>query len=146
MPTPRTRTPSTTTGTDAALIILLSVWATALMFGALTWLTGNLTNALYGSGPWTHFATLDAALHPRQIWPHLSATAVLIGVRIIPGLLTFILAVTGCVLWLRLRGGGTNGLARKADLAPLLGKEITAKARSLRPSLNDLERKRGRTR
>ncbi|BCL29739.1 hypothetical protein GCM10017557_45980 [Streptomyces aurantiacus] len=33
-------------------------------------------------------------------------------------------------------GGAKNGLARKQDLAPLLGKETTAKAKSLRPSLS----------
>lgn len=146
MPSPHTHAPSTTTGTDTALIIALAIWVTALMFGALTWLTGNITNALYGSGPWTHFATLDAALHPGQIWPHLSATAVLIGSRIIPSLLTAGLATTGYVLWLRLRGGTTTGLARKTDLAPLLGKEIADKARNLRPSLNERECKRGRAR
>jgi hypothetical protein len=142
---PRTRQPSTTTGTDTALIIVLGLWVTALAFGALTWLTGNLTNARYGSGPWTHFATLDAALYPHQIWPHLDATAILIGARIIPGLLTLALATTSCAVWLRLRAAPA-GLAGKADLAPLLGKKITAKARDLRPSLSGRERKRGRIR
>jgi hypothetical protein len=144
-PSPRTRQPSTTTGTDTALIIVFSLWVTALTFGALTWLTGNLTNSLYGSDSWTHFATLDAALHPHQIWPHLDATAVLIGARLVPGLLTLALATTGCAVWLRLRAAPAN-LAGKADLAPLLGKQITAKARDLRPSLADLEGKRGRSR
>lgn len=143
---PRTRPPSASAGTDIALIIVLGLWVTALAFGAFTWLTGNLTNAEYGSGPWTHFATLDATLHPHQIWPHLGATAILIGARIIPGLLTLVLATTGCVVWLHFRGGGRTGLAHKADLAPLLAKEITAKARDLRPSLAGRERKRGRTR
>lgn len=144
MPSPNTRAPSTTTGTDTALILALGVWVAALMFGALTWLTGNLTNTRYGSGPWTHFATLDAALHPHQIWPHLGATAILVGARIIPALLTLVLAATGLAVWLRLRGGARTGLARTADLAPLLGKEITAKAQDLRPSLTGREGKRGR--
>jgi hypothetical protein len=100
---------------------------------------------MYGSGAWTHFATLNAALHPHQIWPHLGTTAILIGVRITPGLLTLALATTGCAVWLRFRGAPA-GLAGKADLAPLLGKQITAKARDLRPSLADRERKRGRSR
>lgn len=142
---PRTRQPSTTTGTDTALIVVLGLWVTALAFGALTWLTGNLTNARYGSGPWTHFATLYAALHPHQIWPHLDATAILIGARIIPALLTLALTTTGCAVWLRLRGAPA-GLAGKADLAPMLDKQITAKACDLRPSLADRECKRGRSR
>jgi hypothetical protein len=146
MPTPRTRQPSTTTGTDTALVVVLGLWVTALAFGALTWLTGNLTNTWYGSGPWTHFAILDVALHPHQTWPRLGGTALLVGARIVPGLLTLALATTGTLVWLRLHTGGGTGLARKADLAPLLGKQITAKARDLRPSLTGREGKRCRTR
>jgi hypothetical protein len=146
MPAPRTRQPSSATGTDTALVIVLGLWVTALAFGAMAWLTGNLTNTWYGSGPWTHFATLDAALHPHQTWPRLGDTAVLVGARIVPGLLTLTLAATATALWLRLRGAAASGLARKADLAPLLGKQITAKARELRPSLTGREGKRGRTR
>jgi hypothetical protein len=146
MPSPRTRAPSTTTGTDALLYLLFGVLGTALAFGSLAWLASNLTNTLLGSGPWAPYRVTDALLHPGVLWPHLSATAVLIGARIVPGLLTAGLIVTACTLWLRIRGGTTTGVARKADLASLLTKEITAKARSLRPSLADLEGKRGRTR
>jgi hypothetical protein len=145
MPTPRTSAPSATTGTDALLILLFGILGAALAFGSLAWLTGNLTNTLLGTGPWTPFQSTNALLHPDVLWPHLSGTAVLLGARVIPGLLTLGLLATGCVLWLRIRAGARTGLARKADLAPLLGKEITEKARSLRPSLADLERKRGRT-
>jgi hypothetical protein len=146
MPTPRTRQPSSATGTDTALVIVLGLWVTALALGAMTWLTGNLTNTWYGSGSWTHFATLDAALHPHRTWPRLGGTALLVGARIVPGLLTLTLAATATALWLRLRGAAASGLARKADLAPLLGKQITAKARDLRPHLTGREGKRGRTR
>jgi sorbitol-specific phosphotransferase system component IIC len=145
MPAPRTGAPSTTTGSDALLYLLFGVLGTALAFGSLAWLTGNIGNSLVGKGPWTHFTATDALLHPGVLWPHLSPTALLVGARIIPGLLSIGLAITGLVVWMRLRGGARNGLARKADLAPLLGKEITAKARSLRPSLNGRERKRGRS-
>lgn len=145
MPSPRTSAPSTTTGTDALLALLFGVVGAALAFGSLAWLTGNLTNAAAGEGPWTPFQVTDALLHPAALWPHLSTTAVLLGARVIPGLLTLGLLTTGCTLYLRIRGGARTGLARKADLAPLMGKEITAKARTLRPSLADLEGKRGRT-
>jgi hypothetical protein len=145
MPSPRTSAPSTTTGTDALLYLLFGILGTALAFGSLAWLTGNLTNIAVGTGPWAPFRSTDALLHPDALWPHLSATAVLIGARIIPGLLTVGLLVTGLVTYLRIRGGTRTGLARKADLAPLLTKEITAKAQSLRPSLASRERKRGRT-
>ncbi len=144
MPSPRTSAPSTTTGTDALLYLLFGALAAALAFGSLAWLTGNLTNTAVGSGPWAPFRATDALLHPDVLWPHLSTTAVLIGARIIPGLLTLVLVVTGCVLYLRIRGGARSGLAPKAELAPLLDKEITAKAQALRPSLADRERKRGR--
>lgn len=146
MPSPRTRAPSTTTSTDALLYLLFGVLGAGLAFASLAWLTGNLTNEAVGAGPWAPYQATATLLHPDVLWPHLSATAVLIGARVIPGVLTLFLGVAGCALWLRIRGGARTGLARKADLAPLLGKEITAKARDLRPSLADLERKRGRSR
>lgn len=145
MPSPRTSAPSTTTGTDALLYLLFGVLGAALAFGSLAWLTANLTNAAVGDGSWAPFRAGDAALHPDVLWPHLSTTAVLLGARVIPGLLTLGLLATGCALYLRIRGGARTGLARKADLAPLMGKEIAMKARSLRPSLADREGKRGRT-
>ncbi|NBE51634.1 hypothetical protein GUY60_09375, partial [Streptomyces sp. YC537] len=143
---PRTSAPSTTTGSDALLYLLFGVLGAAIAFGALAWLTGNVTNSLVGSGTWAPFRASDALLRPEVMWPSLSTTALLIGARIIPGLFTVALATTGVVLWMRWHSGSKNGLARKADLAPLLDKEITAKSKSLRPSLNDRERKRGRSR
>ncbi|QZL07311.1 hypothetical protein K2224_28975 (plasmid) [Streptomyces sp. BHT-5-2] len=144
MPAPRTSAPSTTTGSDALLYLLFGILGIALAFGSLAWLSGNITNSLFVSGPWSSFRATDALLHPEVLWPHLSPIALLVGARIIPGLLSVSLAILGLVLWLRMRGGPKNGLARKADLAPLLDKEITAKARSLRPSLSGRECKRGR--
>lgn len=141
MPAPRTSAPSTTTGSDALLYLLFGVLGAAIAFGSLAWLTGNLTNSLVGAGHWAPFKATDALLHPDVLWPHLSPTALLVGARLVPGLLSVYLTVTGLVLWLRLRGGAKNGLARKQDLAPLLDKEITAKAKSLRPSLSDLKPK-----
>ncbi len=143
MPAPRTSAPSTSTGSDALLYLLFGVLGAALAFGSLAWLTGNIANALVGSGPWSPFRATDALLHPDVLWPHLSTTALLVGARVVPGLLTIALTTTGLVLWMRWRGGAKTGLARKADLAPLLDKEVTAKARSLRPSLNGRECKRG---
>lgn len=145
MPSPRTSAPSTTTGTDALLYLLFGVLGVALAFGSLAWLTGNLTNAAVGKGPWTPFRTTDALLHPDMLWPALSTTALLVGARIVPGLLALALITVGIVLWARWRPGSRTGLARRADLAPLLDKEITAKAKSLRPSLGGREGKRGRS-
>lgn len=143
MPSPRTSAPSTTTGSDALLYLLFGVLAAAMAFGSLAWLTGNLTNTLVGSGAWVPFRATEALLHPEVLWPALSTTALLVGARVVPGLLTLALITTGLVLWMRWRAGSKSGLARKADLAPLLEKEITTKARSLRPSLGDREGKRG---
>lgn len=145
MPAPRTSTPSTTTGSDALLSLLIGTLGIALAFGSLAWLTGNITNSLFHDGTWTPFNATDALLHPKALWPSLSPAALLVSARIIPGLLTVSLTAVGLILWRRLRGGAKNGLARKADLAPLMNKEITAKARSLRPSLNGQECKRGRS-
>lgn len=145
MPAPRTRAPSTTTGSDAFLYLLFGALGTALAAGTLAWLTGNLTNALVGTGPWAPFTATGALFHPHVVWPHMTPMAVLLGGRIVPGLLSVALAVTGVVLWLRWLGA-KNGLAGKADLAPLLDRQITAKARELRPSLNGKESKRGLSR
>ncbi|MFJ9447966.1 type IV secretory system conjugative DNA transfer family protein [Kitasatospora sp. NPDC101235] len=139
MPAPRTGAPSTTTGTDALLYSLFAVVGAALAFGSLAWLTGNITNALVGSGPWAPFHATEALLHPDRLWPDLGPVAVLAGARIVPGALTLALAVTALILWLRHRSGTRSGMARSADIAPLLDKEITAKARSLRPSLRDVK-------
>jgi hypothetical protein len=141
MPPSRTRPPSTTAGTDALLYLLFGVLGAVLAFGSLAWLTGNLTNTAVGHGPWTPFRAGDALLHPDALWPHLSPTALLVGARIVPGLLALGLLAAAGVLWLRLHGGARTGLAGAADVAPLLGREITAWASELRPSLGDLERK-----
>lgn len=146
MPSPRTSAPSTTTGSDALIYLLFGVLGAAIAFGSLAWLTGNLTNSLVGSGPWAPFRATDALLHPEVLWPALSTSSLLVGVRVVPGLFTLALLTTGLVLWMRWRSGTKTGLARKSDLTPLLDKEITTKATSLRPSLGGRECKRGRSR
>lgn len=143
MPSPRTSAPSTTTGSDALLYLLFGVLGAAMAFGSLAWVTGNLTNSLVGQGSWASFRATDALLHPEMLWPTMSTTALLIGARVVPGVLTVALVTVGLVLWIRWRSGSGSGLARKADLAPLLDREITTKAKSLRPSLGDREGKRG---
>lgn len=143
MPEPRTSAPSTTTGSDALLYLLFGILGITLAFGSLAWLSGNVSNSLFGRGAWAPFGTTDALLHPDALWPHLNPTALLVGARVIPGLLSACLTILSLVLWMRLRGGAKNGLAGKTDLAPLLDRDITAKAKDLRPSLSSQERKRG---
>ncbi|SCE01171.1 hypothetical protein GA0115239_11586 [Streptomyces sp. BpilaLS-43] len=142
VPSPRTSAPSTT-GSDALLYLLFGILGAAMAFGSLAWLTGNLTNTFVGSGTWAPFRITDALLHPEVLWPALSTSMLMVGARVVPALFTVALVVTAAVLWMRWRAGSKSGLARKADLAPLLDKEIVAKAKSLRPSLGGRESKRG---
>ncbi|MFE9344730.1 hypothetical protein [Streptomyces olivaceus] len=143
MPSPRTNAPSTTTGSDALLYLLFGALGAAMAFSSLAWLTGNLTNTFVGSGTWAPFRATDALLHPEVLWPTLSTSVLMVSARVVPGLFTVALVVTAAVLWMRWRAGSQSGLARKAGLAPLLDKEIVAKAKSLRPSLGGRESKRG---
>ncbi|WP_424921810.1 hypothetical protein [Streptomyces sp. wa1] len=143
MPSPRTNAPSTTTGSDALLYLLFGVLGAVMTFGSLAWLTGNLTNTFVGRGTWAPFSATVALLHPDVLWPTLSTSMLMVGARVVPGLFTVALVVTAAVLWMRWRAESKSGLACKADLAPLLDKEIVAKAKSLRPSLGGREGKRG---
>ncbi|MFI6653792.1 hypothetical protein ACIBI8_40125 [Streptomyces sp. NPDC050529] len=59
-------------------------------------------------------------LHPEVLWPTLSTSMLMVGVRVVPGLFTVALVVSAAELWMRWRAGSKSGLARKADLAPLL--------------------------
>lgn len=145
MPSPRTSAPSTA-GTDALLSLLFGVIALAPAFGLLAWLCGNVTNLLFtNSGTWAPFRAADALLRPGSLWPQLNPIAVLIGARIAPALAVFVMAMAALAVWLRWHGA-QRGLARKADLSPLLTRESTAKAQALRPSLSSRRWKRGHAR
>lgn len=145
MPIPRTIAPSTASGSDTLLYLLFAALGAALAYGSLAWLTGNVTDSLAGNGPWAPFSVTDALLHPELLWPHLGPVALVVGARIVPGLLSVGLAVVGLILWMG-RGGAGNGLAGRSELAPLLKKEVTKKAISLRPSLAGRSWKRGQAR
>ncbi|MFB7415017.1 HEXXH motif-containing putative peptide modification protein [Streptomyces sp. NPDC056121] len=86
MPAPRTSAPSTTTGSDALLYLLFGVLGAGIVFGSLAWPTGNLTNALVGTGAWAPFKATDALLRPDALWPHLSPT-LMVSARLVPGCL-----------------------------------------------------------
>lgn len=134
MPSPRTSTPSTTTGTDFLLSLLIGLAGLGIVGGSLAWLFGNLANVLAGSGPWAAFQPANALLHPELLWPHLTRPAVLTGCYLLPVATLTAAAVLGAQLWLRVRRN-PNGLADQRDLADLLPKSIAAKAIDLRPSL-----------
>lgn len=135
MPPSRTAsTPSTTTGTDALLYLLISIAALGFGGGSLAWFFGNLANAAIGTGPWTAYAPATSLLHPDQAWPHLPRPAVIVGCYALPTLILLAGALLSAKVWLRLRGT-RNGLADQRALADLLPKKIAAKAIDLRPSL-----------
>ncbi|MBK6016653.1 type IV secretory system conjugative DNA transfer family protein [Streptomyces sp. MBT53] len=134
MPSPRTSTPSTTTGTDFLLYLLIGIAGLGMAGGSLAWLFGNLANAVAGSDPWAAFQPTNALLHPERAWPHLARPAVLTSCYLLPTAMLAAAAVLGAHLWLRVRRN-PNGLADQRDLADLLPKKIAAKAIDLRPSL-----------
>ncbi|WP_369251117.1 type IV secretory system conjugative DNA transfer family protein [Streptomyces sp. R41] len=134
MPSPRTSTPSTTTGTDFLLYLLIAIAGLGMAGGSLAWLFGNLANAVAGSDPWAAFQPTNALLHPERVWPHLAQPAVLTSCYLLPTAALTAAAVLGGRLWLRVRRN-PSGLADQRDLADLLPKKIAAKAIDLRPSL-----------
>ncbi|WP_211122342.1 type IV secretory system conjugative DNA transfer family protein [Streptomyces yatensis] len=136
MPDTRTRTPSTTTGTDVLLSLLLGLASLGISGGSLAWLFGNLANAAFGSGPWAAFKPTQSLSHPHQLWPHLPHAALLVGCYGIPALLLVTATALGTKLWLRLRPK-PGSLANQRDLGDLLPKKAAAKATGLRSSLNE---------
>ncbi|MFF3689950.1 type IV secretory system conjugative DNA transfer family protein [Streptomyces sp. NPDC002187] len=140
MPSPRTSTPSTTTGTDFLLHLLIGIAGLGMAGGSLAWLFGNLANVAVGSDPWADFQPTNALLHPRLTWPHLAQPAVLTSCYVLPTATLTTAAVLGAWLWLRLRRN-PSGLADRRDLADLLSKKIATKAIDLRPSLKDTKPK-----
>ncbi|MFI0155754.1 type IV secretory system conjugative DNA transfer family protein [Streptomyces lydicus] len=134
MSSPRTSTPSTTTGTDLLLYLLLAVAGLGMAGGSLAWLFGNLTNAVAGSDPWAAYRREETLLHPERVWPHLPQPALITGCYVLPALVLIAIAVVAAKVWLRFRSS-PSGLATRSDLEPLLAKQIAAKAIDLRPSL-----------
>ncbi|MBC2878052.1 MULTISPECIES: type IV secretory system conjugative DNA transfer family protein [Streptomyces] len=132
-------------GYDIAFRVLLALFAIAVPLANLAWLGGNITVYLTGSGPWAAYQPVEALLHPERLWPDTGETSLLVGTRIIPAILLIALAIAGAVLWSRHRGGTGSrkktvaGMAKQKDIEPLLSKAITAKARSLRPSLKEVK-------
>ncbi|WP_353946499.1 TraM recognition domain-containing protein [Streptomyces sp. HUAS MG91] len=130
----RTTTPSTTTGTDGLLYLLIAVAALGIGGGNLAWFFGNLANAVVGSDHWAAYRPTESLLHPDQVWPHLARPSVIVGCYVLPALVLLAATLLGLKAWSRLRGR-SSGLADQRDLADLLPKKIAAKAIDLRPSL-----------
>ncbi|MBV9025561.1 MAG: TraM recognition domain-containing protein [Streptomycetaceae bacterium] len=143
MPSPSS--PSNTDGYDIAFRILLGALAIAVPLATLAWLGGNTTAWLTRSGPWVSYQPAEALVHPERLWPRTGQTALLIGTRLAPGAVLIALALTTAVLWARHKNSSARtkkvvGTAKPKDIEPLLSKAITAKARSLRPSLTGAKR------
>ncbi|MFI0722086.1 type IV secretory system conjugative DNA transfer family protein [Streptomyces sp. NPDC021224] len=135
-----TTSPRSSRGTDAFLCLLGVTFGASVTFGSLAWLFGNFTNACAGQGSWTPFRIGDALLRPHALWPRLGPVLLLVGARLIPGVVCLALTAAAVAAWLRLRSPA-NGLARRSDLAPLLAKGCSARAQALRPSLAGRRRK-----
>lgn len=134
-----------TDATDIAFKVLLGALAVAVPLSNLAWLGGQITAWATGSGPGAPYQPVQALLHPDQLWPDLGETSLLIGTRILPGAILVALAITAAVLVKRHKGGGgrkkrIDGMAKQRDIEPLMAKAIEAKARSLRPSLQNAKR------
>ncbi|MDF3292395.1 TraM recognition domain-containing protein [Streptomyces silvisoli] len=143
MPQPSSPNTSNTDGYDIAFRVLLGVIAIAVPASNLAWLGGNLTAWATDSGRTAPYQPVQALLHPHQLWPSLDDTSLLIGARILPGAVLIALGITAAALYKRHKDGSSGrkkrvaGMAKPKDIEPLLAKAITAKARSLRPSLKD---------
>ncbi|WP_235445563.1 type IV secretory system conjugative DNA transfer family protein [Streptomyces sioyaensis] len=134
MSTPRTTTPSTTTGTDVLFHLLIALAGLGMGGGSLAWLFGNLANTVVGPDPWAAYRPEETLLHPERVWPHLPQPAVITGCYVLPALVLLATAVVAAKVWLRFRRS-PSGLAARRELAPLLPRQIAAKAIDLRPSL-----------
>ncbi|WP_030661393.1 type IV secretory system conjugative DNA transfer family protein [Streptomyces cellulosae] len=139
---PQPSSTSSTDGYDIAFRVLGVVLAIAVPLSNLAWLGGNLTAWATDTGPRAPYQPAQALLHPDQLWPHLGDTSLLLGTRILPGTVLLTLGITAAVLYKRHKDGGGRrkrvaGMAKQRDIEPLMSKAITAKARSLRPSLKD---------
>lgn len=130
----RTRTPSTTTGTDVLLSLLLALAAIGLGGGSLAWLFGNLANTAIGSGTWAPYGPTRVLFHPHQVWPHLPRPALLVCCYGLPAVVLAASTLAGVKLWLRHRPS-RPGLADQRALGDLLPKKAAVKATGLRESL-----------
>ncbi|MEU2874214.1 TraM recognition domain-containing protein [Streptomyces olivoreticuli] len=137
---PQPSSTQATDGYDIAFRVLLGALTVVVPLSTLAWLGGNFTAWVTNSGPWASYQPVDALLHPTRLWPAAGETSLLIGARIMPVAVLTGLAVAAAVVWSRQNGSGGRkkriaGMAKHKDIEPLMAKAITAKARSLRPSL-----------
>lgn len=112
-----------------------------LFFGA--WLGGTLGAAATGAGwdpPPFGLSTLSTLVKdgPATVWPKASTTAVAAGMAAVFG--AVVALVVALVTLIRRRTAKPDGLAGRKELAGLLPKGATQRARQLRPSLAKLDK------
>ncbi|MEC3997145.1 TraM recognition domain-containing protein [Actinacidiphila sp. DG2A-62] len=142
MPTKPSPSTGTSDLTDWLFKLIIGAIAVAVPAATAVWLGGNCATVVTRSGPWAPYRPADALLHPALLWPHTGRTTLLIGRFVVPA--TFAAVLAGLVgrWWWHRRGRVTKrtpaaaDMARRGDLQPLLAPAVTAKARSLRPSLD----------
>ncbi|MEU5833012.1 TraM recognition domain-containing protein [Streptomyces diacarni] len=139
------RSPISTDGYDLAFRLLLGILSVVVPLSHLAWLSGNITTCLTAD-VWAPYRPATALLNPETLWPEAGSTAVLIGARIIPVAVLLALGAAAGLLWARHKAHGSaprkkvSGMAKPKDIEPLMDKAVTAKARSLRPSLEKTSR------
>ncbi|MGM9335991.1 TraM recognition domain-containing protein [Streptomyces murinus] len=132
-------------GYDIAFKILLGILAVTVPLSNLAWLGGQITSWATGSGPDAPYQPVQALLHPARLWPRLGETSLLVGTRVLPATVLLALGILAVILYQRYKAGGgrekrVTGMAKRSDVEPLMAKAVTAKARSLRPSLRTTPR------
>ncbi|CAL2073592.1 TraM recognition domain-containing protein [Streptomyces murinus] len=132
-------------GYDIAFKILLGILAVTVPLSNLAWLGGQITSWATGSKLDAPYQPVQALLHPARLWPRLGETSLLVGTRVLPATVLLALGILAVILYQRYKAGGgrekrVTGMAKRSDVEPLMAKAVTAKARSLRPSLRTTPR------
>ncbi|RMI46750.1 type IV secretory system conjugative DNA transfer family protein [Streptomyces triticirhizae] len=124
--------------TDALVHALVGLVATGVILAHTAWLGGNLATLATDSGSWAPYTPTDALTHPDRLWPRTPTVGLVIGCWIIPGLLALAGLLAAGWWWRDHRPGRPRPVRRLASarqVAPLLPRATTARARQLRPGL-----------
>ncbi|MFF4735798.1 type IV secretory system conjugative DNA transfer family protein [Streptomyces sp. NPDC001262] len=148
MPPRTSPSASSSPATDLLFRILIGAIAVFIPFATASWIGGNtvtfLTTDADSRAP---FRPADALLHPHDLWPETGDTALTIGTLVFPCVLLVAIAAIAARLYVRHKNGAkgrkaVKGMATRRDVEPLLARQITAKAKELRPSLAKSETKK----
>ncbi|WP_245797477.1 type IV secretory system conjugative DNA transfer family protein, partial [Mangrovactinospora gilvigrisea] len=140
MPSPRTGQPraaSPTPGLDIAFTVLLVLATVVVVGGSTAWIGCNLAATGAHPSEWTGYDPLWDVLQPQRQWPHLSLWPRTLLAWVLPAALV---AGTAAAGWrwrdaLRAPRSSSGYLAGRMDLAAMMPRQTTERARQLRPSL-----------